>query len=168
MAPRDRAAERLTPERLAAVWPEARRRLVGRLEAQGVMWADAEDVVSEACLRALAAGIPTGSVDDFCRWAYRVARNLYVDGRRADSRLAPESAIDEREGAVDVIHRVEQRLLCESVLRSVAQMSPADRHALLGRPEAADRREAVRFAVRRHRVRARLARSLGGLPATAG
>ncbi len=70
----------------------------------------------------------------------------------------------------DMIHRVEQRLLCERALRSLADLSEGDRHALLGerRTAPADRREAVRIAVRRHRARARLLKLVGGLTAQVG
>lgn len=162
---------RVTPERLATMWPEASRRLLAALEAQGVDPANAEDLVSEAVTRALAVGLAADSVDDFCRWAYRVARNLHVDWMRARSRLAPESEAEDCAKVIDITDQVELRLLCESALRSLAELSASDRRAILGEADAAppaDRREAVKLAVRKHRARARLLKLVGGLGAAVG
>src|SRR5687767_9624743 len=77
----------ITSRRLEAIWPEARSRVIRSVIARGGDPQTAEDIAQEVALRAMDHNVPFYDVDDFCGWAHRVARNLYVDHARARGRL---------------------------------------------------------------------------------
>lgn len=154
----------LTPDALAAFWPEAHRRLVGRLCGQGVDPTAAEEAVAEAATRALSRGLRVADVDDFCRWAFVVARNVASDLHRRSQRLVPLESLVEQADRYDLAGDVEQRLRWHDTAHALKSLSPADRTALLSTVEgerSLTRREAVRDAVRRHRARGRLRQAMG-------
>jgi CheY-like chemotaxis protein len=154
------------------MWPVARDRLVTALRAGGVEPDRAEDAVAEAFTRALARRLVVRDVDEFCRWAFVVARNNLVDAGRRNQRVVlldvmPE-AVDPYDLADHVVNR--QRLIDAGAV--IARMSDAERSVLLdavnGMESAGTRKEAVGLAVRRHRARARLRQALGAPAAWLG
>lgn len=158
------ARSTLTPEALAAFWPAAHDRLVRALRARGVDLATAEDAVAEAAARALSRGLAADNVDDFCRWAFVVARNLVFTSHRRAERLVPLESAADRAADYDLARHVEVREQWQATASAIGGLSTADRLALAGTLEdgtTGSRREAVREAVRRHRARARLRHALG-------
>lgn len=162
----------LTPTRLEAMWPEARHRIVTSLCAAGVDLEAAEEAMAEAATRALARGLVVEDLDEFCRWAFVVARNVVVDGGRRSRRVVLIDVVPERIDHYDLAGHVETRQRLEEATRVIARMSPIDRHALLdnlvggsgeggGGGGVGDRKQAVKQAVRRYRARARLLHALG-------
>lgn len=148
------------------IWPAARERLTRALRAQGFDEATAEDAVAEAAARAVARGLISEDLDDFCRWAFIVARNVARDAARRGSRVVLFDVVPDRVDAYDLADEVESRHDLREAAAAMRTLSEADRGALLqslnadGDP-AASRREAVMYAVRRHRARVRLRHALG-------
>lgn len=137
------------------------RRALGRI---GISEERRDDLLQETALRMLRARPDLETVEQVAAWAYTVARRIDIDlGRRRGRETASIDDVAEVEAADDVVEHALQRLDLETVLAAVARLSPMDQAALFDidrRP--ADRTEAVRWAVRRHRARQRLARLLGG------
>lgn len=158
----------VTPERLEAMWPEAHRRIVTSLCAVGIERDAAEEAMAEAATRALARGLVVGDVDEFCRWAYVVARNVVADGKRRSKRVVLTDVVPDRPDTYDLATHVETRDRLVAAGRALAGMSPLDREAIIdgvdgvdGRDGRPERKVSVRHAVRLHRARSRLLRALG-------
>lgn len=148
-------------ERLEAIWPAARERLNHALTTDfGIGPDDADDLLQEVAIRAVAGPVEFVDVDDFCRWAYRVARYLAIDQARVRIAIAPIHELPGRLAGHGAEVETERHLDLKRTLRAVASLSLADREALLDPirdPDAApSRTDAVRLAVRRHRAQARL------------
>lgn len=161
----------LTPEILEALWPVAHERLVQRLRACGIDGATAEDAVAEAATRALSRGLHVIDLDDFCRWAFVVARNVAYDTGRRSRHFLPLEAVVEQPDRYDLANHVEMRHEWHATARAMTTLSPADQAALLATLETErplGRREAVRDAVRRHRARLRLRQAMGQAGALVG
>lgn len=136
--------------------------------ARGADPQTAEDIAQEVALRAIDRNVPFYDVDDFCGWAYRVARNLYVDHARARGRLVGLVDIADRSDGTDLHGEVEQRLTLGHTLRALQTLDAVDQAAIVaGVNETVEptRKAAVRMAVRRHRARARLLRLVEGIAA---
>lgn len=126
---------------------------------------DAEDVVQEVFVRALAyrAGFPTAR--DFARWATIVGRNLAYDRLRELERVEPSEI--EPSVLPDPAEEVEQAADAAALLRAYESLSASDRRVLYEaandlRPVGEDER--TRFRVWLSRARARLrTRMHGGL-----
>lgn len=119
--------------------------------------------MQEVAARAFVRQAQFTSVNHLTRWSCRVAANLRVDQVRRGNRMADQPVPDWSD-TTETARLVEGRVALEQVLSAVLQLSDADRVALFGeREEAADRREAVKLAVRRHRARARLAAMVEGM-----
>lgn len=155
----------LDASRLGEMWPDVRARVLPRLRAVGTPPDVAEDALADAAVRALARPIFVGGLEDFCRWAFVVARNVVFDGHRRGRRLVFVDALPERADDCDVSARVEGRSRLQQAVEIIGGMSAIDRAALLdgisGAGMPPDRREAVKHAVRRHRARTRLRHALG-------
>jgi DNA-directed RNA polymerase specialized sigma24 family protein len=124
--------------------------------------ADAEDIVQEVAVRALAHPQDFATREDLARWCWRVTWRLRIDAVRKTRRVATTECPDVP-ATEDTVRLVEGRLALEAALAGVTSLSPRDRSALfaVASPDAS-RQETVRLAVRRHRARARLRRALGG------
>jgi DNA-directed RNA polymerase specialized sigma24 family protein len=145
----------ITADALAVVWPEVSRRLTRLLASRGAAHDVTDDIVQEVAARVLSRGIVFEDAADLMRWTVPVALNLLVDHARATKRVAVGGDVDTT--VPDIADVVVDRDRLGRVLGAVAQLSDGDRAALVasGLP-AADRRESVRLAVRRHRARRRL------------
>lgn len=154
----------LTPELLETFWPVARARLVERLKSRGADTATAEDAAAEAATRALARRVPVTDVEDFCRWAYVVARNVATDSARHRKRLELVEAVPDYADGYDLAHHVEVREQWRKTSAAIDGLATRDRAVLLAvlEPERRQmtRKESVHEAIRRHRARARLQRAL--------
>ena len=159
-------SETLTPALLEQFWPVARERLVNALGAHGVADAVAEEAVAEAATRALGRGLVVTDVDDFCRWAFVVARNVAHDSTRRSNRTVLLDKVPDHPDTYDLARHVEARERWRATADAMERLSEADRVALLHEldpRERVGRRESVKQAVRRHRARARLRNVLGQL-----
>lgn len=153
----------ITSASLGAVWPEVSHRLGKLLTSRGAPFDVVDDVVQEVAARALARRVTFTDAGDLMRWAVPVALNLLVDNARAARRVTYADA-EPPESVPDVAELVVHRDRVGRVLHAVATLSPADRAALTGPDETpADRREAVKLAVRRHRARRRLLALVDGV-----
>jgi hypothetical protein len=163
--PRD---DLITADDLSVVWPEVSHRLAKLLTSRGAARDVVDDVVQEVAARILAHGIVYVDAMDLMRWAVPVALNLLVDNARAAAKVTPVTE-DHHSPVSDVADLVAHRDRLGRVLGAVRQLSPADRAALATPSEApADRREAVKLAVRRHRARRRLLALVDGVAAFLG
>ena len=149
---------------LEEVWPELRRRLLVRLNRMGMDPATAEDVVQEVAARIVSANVAYRSIDDLMPWAATVARHLGLDHRRAEARR-PTVPLEDAPSPVELDDLLEHRRRLAAVVTGWPQLSDQDRHALSApftgaRPSS--RAEGVRWAVRRHAARARLAAIVDG------
>jgi len=145
-----------------AAWPVARSRVVAVLRGRGVQAADVDDIVQEAAIRAFRQLERFTSEEHLVRWCCRVAINAHIDTVRRGRRIVAEPS-EETAGLLNVAETVEGRLALHAALAEVAGLSEEDRALLLHPPVADNRKEAVRLAVRRHRIRARLANMLEGV-----
>lgn len=145
-----------------AAWPLARSRVEAVLRGRGVQAADVDDIVQEAAIRAFRQLDRFTSQEHLVRWCCRVAINAHIDTVRKNRRLVAEPSEDAA-GPLNVAEAVEGRIALDAALAEVAGLSEEDRTLLLHPPMASDRKEAVRLAVRRHRLRARLTNMLEGV-----
>lgn len=149
-------------------WPLAKVSVERLLRAHQVPEADRDDIVQEVATRAFLRQEQFTSLTHLTRWSCRVAANLRVDQVRRAKRIADEP-VPEWSDTAETARLVEGRVALEKVLSAVSQLSDRDRVALFGdKEETADRREAVKLAVRRHRARARLAAMVEGMIAAFG
>jgi DNA-directed RNA polymerase specialized sigma24 family protein len=166
------AGSTLTSALLGEYWPVAYDRLMKALQASGIDPATAEEAAAEAATRALSRGITTDNVDDFCRWAFIVARNVARDAARHSRRLIPVDAVPDRADHYDLAGHVEVRQRWHETTDAMTSLSPFDQAVLLTSltedDEITSRREAVKYAVRRHRARLRLRHALGEVGAALG
>lgn len=162
-------------EHLECVWLDVARRAVRGLQARGVDADVAEDAVQEAAARLCRVRPDVASPDELARWTFAVAQRIVVD--RTRRRLVTVPLDDEGLRAASAMtggveSRVLARLELLRVARAVRLLRTIDQEALraevTGDAQGADRREAVRLAVRLHRARARLAQMLEGLGAITG
>ncbi|HVE95203.1 MAG TPA: sigma-70 family RNA polymerase sigma factor [Acidimicrobiales bacterium] len=147
---------------LDLVWDEVARRLHAMLAHRGVRREIAEDVVQETAVRIIEREVPFVDADDLFRWTAVVAWRLVIDAARRDGRLCdlPREITSNEDVASEAVGR----WWLGAVRRGLQQLSPDERAAILDTGVHADRKTAVRTAVRRHRARARLltlAESLG-------
>ena len=149
---------------IGGAWPSARARVARILAARGVQPADADDIAQEVAVRALRDPGRFRSNDHFLGWCCRVAINLHIDAVRRQRWISPRPSPDVP-GGHDTAGAVEGRLALETLASELAQLSDEERDLLLVAPPGDSRIEAVRLAVRRHRLRARLAACLEGLVA---
>ena len=143
---------------LELVWPDLRRRLMRQLTRKGMDPATAEDIVQEVAARILARHMAFSSVDGLMRWAATAARHLAIDNWRAQVRR-PTVPLEDAPCPVGLDEVLDHRERLAAVMRSWPHLSELDRHALSSQvrgAEAVSRKEAVRWAVRRHAARARL------------
>jgi DNA-directed RNA polymerase specialized sigma24 family protein len=145
-----------------AAWPVVRPRVVAVLRGRGVQEADVDDIAQEVAIRALRQFDRFASQEHLARWACRVAINAHIDTVRRGRRLVGEPDV-EAAAPLNVAETVEGRLALDAALVEVAGLSAEDRALLFDPPVALDRKEAVRLAVRRHRLRARIAAMLEGV-----
>jgi hypothetical protein len=147
---------------MQAVWPAVRARIVSRLRGLGTPVAEAEDIAQEVAIRALREPRRFASEEHLVRWCSRVAANLRVDEIRRGTTRHP-GELPDVEGGFDTARTVERRLALDILSAEIAQLSEDDRRLLFEVESSASRREAVRLAVRRHRLRTRLAALVEGL-----
>ena len=148
---------------LEAVWPEVGERLQRALRARGLGPEAAEDIAQEVAARAVETRVQFSSPDDLMRWAWVVGRNLSIDQRRRHERVSLGDVPEQATQPADVV--AHQRLAVGAVLAEVAALSAADRAALANVAEEGGRSPGY-LAVRRHRLRRKLARvrdAFGGL-----
>ena len=154
----------ITAEAIFDDWPGVAARIVTRLRRMGAERMNAEDLASEAVTKALTKGVSFESAEHFFNWTMLVARNLYVDQRRAASRAPDVCAIEDLDVPThDTAVIAEHRMQLRRVLDVMSGMSAADRAAVMTDATPADRKDAVRLNVRRHRARARLRAALAGI-----
>jgi hypothetical protein len=161
---RDEVTSGLGPVDFGVVWPSTRARVAAVLTARGLQAADVDDVTQEVAVRALRGSQHFGSQEHFVRWCCRVAMNLHVDAVRRQRRLSPHPPPD-GPGLEDTAGAAVHRMALDALAAGVAELSPEERQLLLDPQPAGSRREAVGLAVRRHRLRARLATLVEGLAA---
>jgi hypothetical protein len=150
------------PVDFGAAWPSARARLAALLRARGLQPADIDDVTQDVAMRALRSPRRFDSEEHLCAWCCRVAINLHIDSTRRRRRMSTQAPPEVAAG-VDTAATVERRLALEVLAERIADLSDEERRLLL-EPESTDsRREAVKLAVRRHRLRARLATLVEGM-----
>jgi DNA-directed RNA polymerase specialized sigma24 family protein len=128
----------------------------------------AEDIAQEVALRALASGLEYSDEEDFCRWAFTVARNLHIDNARLRARVTTVVELPDKWDGRDVATEVEQRMRLSRTFAAMKTMRESDRKAIvdgLTTSSRTSRTVAVRLAVRRHRARARLLRLVEGVGA---
>lgn len=159
----------LTAHALGAMWPEVRTRLHRSLRRTGAGADAVEEALAETATRALSRRLPVASPDDFCRWAFVVARNLLVEATRSGERVVSVPEFPERDDGYDVGEHVASRQHLQATVHAFVGLSDADQEAIRSAiaPSFASGRgvlEATREAVRRHRARARL-RAVVGAPA---
>jgi hypothetical protein len=162
----------ITPQDIGTLWPEVSRRLSSQLRRRGVSATDCEDLVQECALRLLRNPLPCQDAEDLLRWCNTVTHNLHVDllRRRTADPLDEHADV---QASTDVHQEVAARLLLSEVGRAWRKLSPRDRDVLGRAGEGviathADRRDAVRENVARHRARARLTAMLAGALSLAG
>jgi hypothetical protein len=131
------------------------------MRGRGVQTADIDDILQEVAIRALRDQGRFTSTEHMVRWCCRVAINLHIDVTRRGRKVSPEP-LQEAATHQNVAEAVESRLALDAVFAQMAGLSPEDRRLLLYPTQADSRKEAVRLAVRRHRLRARLAALLEG------
>ena len=134
------------------------------LRSRGVQDADVDDVIQEVAIRALATPRSFDSEEHLVAWCCRVGINLHIDSTRRQRRLSgppsPEAAAND-----DTAATAERRVALEVLTKGIAELSDEERRLLFELEPALSRREAVRLAVRRHRLRARLATLVEGMAA---
>lgn len=150
---------------LGSVWPEVERRLGAYLRRLGTTPHDVEDLVQECAVRLLAADLAWTDADSLLQWCVVVARRARVDQHRRQQRVA-EPPEDTLPSWVDVEREVEVRLRLAAVRRAWHRLSPSDQVLLStaaagGVETPADRQDAVRVNVARHRARKRLTALMG-------
>jgi hypothetical protein len=145
----------------SAAWPPVCARVTAVLRGRGVQAADIDDIVQDLAIRALRDPQRFTSTEHMVRWCCRVAINLHIDLTRRRRKLSPEP-LEDTAAHHDVAAAVEGRLALDAVLMQMAGLSADDRRLLLHPTQADSRKEAVRLAVRRHRLRTRLAALLEG------
>jgi hypothetical protein len=121
-----------------------------------------EDAVQETAARVVAKEVRFTNADDLGRWAVVVAYRVAVDMIRKERRSTTLAA--EPVATTDVPSEALNRYWLSAVRRAFPHLPHAEREALVDNAVHADRRAAVRTAVRRHRARAHLmeiAKSLG-------
>jgi hypothetical protein len=123
---------------------------------------DVDDVVQEVAFRALSDLQRFESEEHLVRWCCRVAINLHIDATRRQRRVSPDPP-PEVAAPHDTAVTVERRMALEKLMGGIAGLSPEEQQLLFAPATADSRREAVRLAVRRHRLRARLAALLEGV-----
>jgi len=148
----------------AAAWPSARAQLSAVLRARRVQGPDVDDIVQDVAMRALRVPRSFDSEDHFVAWCCRVGINLHIDSTRRQARVNGEPLPEPRANN-DTAATVERRLALETVAAGIAQLSEEERNLLFELEPAASRKEGVRLAVRRHRLRARLAALIEGMAA---
>ena len=143
-------------------WPSVQPRVAAVLGARGVQAADVDDIVQEVALRALRHEGSFDSDEHFLRWCCRVAINLHIDGTRSQRRLTAGLREDEP-SREDTARTAERRLDLATLAEGISELSPDEQQLLLNPGPTSSRQEAVRLAVRRHRIRARLAALIEGV-----
>lgn len=163
-------------EALEAVWPRVSRLLAAGLRRRGASPSIVEDVVQDVALRIMTHEPAYNDADDLLRWCHTVARNRLVDYHRSGERLV-ELAADREDGRPshgELHAEVEARLRLARVLSSIRDLGVDDQQAIAPllsdalEPPAANRKEATRLAVRRHRARKRLLDIVGPAAAVLG
>ena len=147
-----------------AAWPSARARVASVLGGRGLQGADVDDLAQEVAIRALRDRGRFGSHEHFVRWCCRVAINLHNDAARRQ-RLVNLCPPVDAASTHDTAAAAQGRMALEALAAGLAELSPEGRRLLLEPGPAGSRRETVRLAVRRHRLRARLAALVEGLAA---
>jgi DNA-directed RNA polymerase specialized sigma24 family protein len=146
----------------ASAWPSVRTRLAAVLRNRGLQATDVDDIVQDVAIRALRSGPRFESEDHLVAWCCRVGINLHIDSTRRQRRLSPE-APPEAAADFDMASTVERRLALEVLAGGIAKLSEDERRLLFELEGGESRREAVRLAVRRHRLRGRLAELVEGM-----
>jgi hypothetical protein len=147
-----------------ASWPAAHAQLSAVLRSRGVQATDVDDVAQEVALRALSDCRDFESDDHFVAWCCRVAVNLHIDSTRRQRRLSPEPPADTDDGQ-DTAATAQRRMALGVLADRIGELSDDDRRLLFDLEPTGSRRDAVRLAVRRHRLRARLAALVEGMVA---
>jgi DNA-directed RNA polymerase specialized sigma24 family protein len=147
-----------------AAWPSVQRRVTALLRSRGVQATDVDDIGQEVAFRALRDPDRFASDEHLERWCCRVAINLHIDSTRRQRRVSGHAPPDVA-GLDDTADTVEHRMTLDYLMAHIAKLSPDEQRLLLDPAPADSRREAVRLAVRRHRLRARLVASLERLTA---
>jgi hypothetical protein len=135
---------------------------------RGTPRAQAEDIIQDVAVRALAHEPRFEGPADLLPWASTVARNVSSKQFRNERRRAwvPfEEHLDPGSGT-SVEDRVLHILRAEAVLSALDELTARELEVLIPLMEPApDRQTQVGLAVRRHRARERLAKIVGGLGA---
>ena len=152
-------------ERFGAAWGVVSDQVAHRLRQKGFDPSAADDALQEAAARALARRVAFADADDLARWVWTVAWRSAIDASRRHRRIVlgrqPETA-----SPVELEQVVFHRLAIDRVVDALPTLHQGERDALFAdvdRPRHADRRAAVREAVRRFRARAKLAALVEGL-----
>lgn len=149
---------------IGAAWPAALAQVSAVLRARGVQAPDVDDVAQEVAVRALRTSREFDSDEHFVAWCCRVAINLQIDAARRQRRVSPEPPSD-AEGHHDTAATAERRMALDVLADRIAELPEEERRLLFDAEPTESRRDAVRLAVRRHRLRARLAALVEGMVA---
>lgn len=173
-SPRTRDRQRLLTDPAASeIWSAVSASLHRYLRSRGLSVAAAEDVVQEVAVRAMRCGVDYDSAGDLIAWCIVVARNLHIDEvRRSRGCLSLEELkLDQAPGLVDVVVSAEQRMALQVLVAELSTWRTEDRELLFAERTPAgttSKAEANRTAVRRHRLRQKLARAISGVLAGLG
>lgn len=147
--------------RLQKAWPRISPKAERALRRRGVSAPDAEDAVSEAVARLIRQSVEFTDDEDLLRWLHTVSWRIVIDRRRRDGRLVYETpdlaAKDNTATSAVAAVRVGR------LRRLMRNLQAGERAVLFGDGVPQTRKESVRLAVQRHRLRNRLRRDLDGL-----
>ena len=165
------SATLLTDPDAAQVWRDVSRQVARYLRARGVTGPDVDDIVQEVAVRAMAHEVEYLDADDLTAWCLVVARNLHTDAARRARSTSDLDDLQSTPGSVNVETLIEHRVAVTRLLHALSSL-PADDLAVLfadrSAPGSLSKLESTRLAVRRHRIRARLAKLVAGLLGLAG
>jgi len=110
-------------------WGRHEAELRGFLTKQSSDPAQAEDILQETFLRAVAEGAKFCSLENPRAWLFRVARNQFIDqSRRADSKYKAEEISENLSGDGDVIPAIKTLDVC--LPKALTKLNEEDREAI--------------------------------------
>jgi DNA-directed RNA polymerase specialized sigma24 family protein len=162
-APREGAA--FDAERFAAVWPAVEDRIHRMLAKRHCLPADRADITQDTAERLLLRRIPFTDANDLGRYAVTAAHHAWVDQVRKRRPTVEISAASEIPLTGNFTTPSAKIRALDKVLADLTDEETQLLHGEVLTPQT--RQDAIRMNVRRHRLRMRLRRVIGGLLALA-